>query len=68
MAYADVGAIRRIDTARWSRTYADIGGGLRFGLVRGPRNNVLQASLAFPLVREPGIDRVFLVLGNTVRF
>jgi hypothetical protein len=68
VAYADLGAIRRFDTGRWSRTYADVGGGLRVGLVRGARNNVVQATLAFPLVREPGIDRVFLVLGNTVRF
>ena len=27
VAYADAGAIRRTDTGRWSRTYADVGGG-----------------------------------------
>jgi len=68
VGYVDVGAVRRFDTGRWSRTFANVGGGLRFGSLKGSRGNVIQASIAVPLVREPGMDRVLLVLGNTVRF
>jgi hypothetical protein len=68
VAYADAGAVRRLDTGRWSRTYADAGAGLRFGSLKGARGNILQASIAFPLVRGDGIDGMQLVLGNAVGF
>jgi hypothetical protein len=68
VAYADAGAIRRFGTGRWSRTYANVGGGLRFGSLKGSRGNVMQASLAVPVVRDAGLARVQLVLGNSVRF
>jgi hypothetical protein len=68
VAYADAGAIRRFDTGHWSRLYANVGAGLRFGSLKGAHGNILEASLAFPLVREPGMDRVQLVLGNSVGF
>jgi hypothetical protein len=68
VVYADAGAIRRFDTGRWSRTYADVGVGLRFGSLKGGQRSVIQASVAFPLVPDEGTDRAVLVLGNTVRF
>lgn len=68
VGYFDAGAIRRFDTGRWSRIYVDVGGGLRFGSLRASRHNVLQASIAVPLVRDADTARIFLVLGNTVRF
>jgi hypothetical protein len=68
VAYADAGAIRRADTGRWSRTYANIGAGLRFGNLKSAHSRLLQVSLAMPLVREPGMNRVLLVLGSPVGF
>ncbi len=68
VGYADAGAIRRFDTGRWSRTYANVGAGLRFGSLKGGQNSVVQASVAFPLVRDKGMDRALVVFGNTVRF
>jgi hypothetical protein len=68
VAYADAGAIRRLDTGRWSRTYANVGTGLRFGNLKGGSSSVIQASIAFPLVRDAGMGRAVVVLGNTVRF
>jgi hypothetical protein len=68
VAYVDAGAIRRADTGRWSRTYANIGAGLRFGVLKSGGGNLLLVSVATPLVREPGIDRLLLVLGNSLGF
>ena len=68
VAYLDAGAIRRADTGSWSRTYANVGAGLRFGLLKSSRGSLILVSVAMPLVRDPGIDRVLLVLGNSVAF
>ena len=68
VAYLDAGAIRRADTGNWSRTYANVGAGLRFGLLKSSRGTLILVSVAMPLVRDPGIDRVLLVLGNSVGF
>jgi len=66
--YADVGAIRRLDTGRWSRTYANVGGGLRFGDLKSSLGRIVLITVATPLVREPGLDRYQLVVGNIVKF
>jgi len=68
VAYIDAGAIRRADTGAWSGTYANVGAGLRFGLLKSGRGNLILVSVAMPIVREPGIDRLLLVLGNSVGF
>ncbi len=68
VAYLDAGAIRRADTGQWSRTYANIGGGLRFGNLKSARSRLLQLSVAVPIVREPGMDRLLLVLGSPITF
>jgi len=68
VAYADAGAIRRFDTGRWSRTYADAGLGLRFGNLKSSFGKVFSLTIAFPLVRDPGMDSYQIVFGNTFRF
>lgn len=66
--YADAGAIHRLDGQGWSRTYADIGGGLRFGDLKSSLGRVVYLTLAYPLVKEPGQDKWQVVVGNTVKF
>ena len=68
VAYLDAGAIRRADTGMWSRVYANVGAGLRFGQLKSGRGNLVLVSVAMPIVRDPGIDRLLLVLGNSVGF
>lgn len=68
VAYADAGAIRRFDTGSWSKTYADVGAGLRFGNLKSAFGRVIQFTVAVPLVREPGMDTYQIVVGNVVRF
>lgn len=66
--YADAGAIRRIDGLGWTRTYADVGGGLRFGDLKSSLGRVVYLTMAYPLVKEAGQDKWQVVVGNTVRF
>ena len=68
VAYADAGLIRRSDTGRWSRTYANVGGGLRFGRPKSARGSLLQVSVAMPIAPDAGVDRLLVVLGNSVGF
>ncbi len=67
-AFADVGAIRNLKPGAWSRTYADLGGGLRVGDLKSSLGRVVYIYLARPLVWEPGQDRWQLLFGNIVRF
>lgn len=66
--YADAGAIRRLDTGRWSRTYLDVGGGLRFGDLKSSVGRLFLVTVAYPLRREPGMAASQIVIGNVVRF
>lgn len=68
VVYADAGAIRRLDGQGWSRTYADVGGGLRFGDLKSSLGRVVYLTMAYPLVKEPGQDKWQIVVGNVVRF
>ncbi|MDP1832212.1 MAG: hypothetical protein Q8K67_09150 [Geothrix sp.] len=68
VVYADVGAIHRRDGGGWSRTYANLGGGFRFGDLKSSLGKVVLVTVAFPLVREPGQDRYQIVVGNVVQF
>jgi hypothetical protein len=68
VAFLDAGAIRRADTGRWSRTYANLGGGLRFGDLKSSLGRVFLVTVAYPLVRDPGMDRYQVVIGNVVKF
>lgn len=66
--YADAGALRRLDGMGWTRTYADVGAGLRFGDLKSSLGRVVLLTVAVPTVREPGQDRYQVVVGNVVRF
>lgn len=68
VVYADAGAIHRLDGQGWSRTYADIGAGLRFGDLKSSLGRVVLLTVAYPLVKEPGQNKWQLVVGNSVRF
>jgi len=68
VAYADAGAIRRLAPGGWSRVYADVGGGLRLGNLRGAYGQVLYFTLARPLVRTPSVPNHQFVVGDQVRF
>ncbi len=45
-----------------------MGGGFRFGDLKSSLGKVVLLTVAFPLVREPGLDRYQLVVGNVVHF
>ncbi|MEW6758496.1 MAG: hypothetical protein AB1347_09775 [Acidobacteriota bacterium] len=68
VAYADAGAVRRFSERGWSRTFADVGFGLRLGNLKSAFSNVLLVTVAFPLVDGPGVDDYQVVVGNVVRF
>lgn len=52
----------------WTRTYADVGAGLRIGNLKGTTSRVITLTVAAPLVREEGVDGWLVVAGNTIRF
>ncbi|WP_257308804.1 hypothetical protein [Geothrix fuzhouensis] len=68
VAYADIGAIRRTDTGRWSRTYADVGGGLRLGNLKSSVGRVFLLTVAYPLVRDPGTEHHQFIVSDVVKF
>ncbi len=68
VAYADAGALRRADTGGWSRTYMDMGAGLRLGNLKSSIGRVFLITIAFPLVRDLGTDHHQFVIGNLVKF
>jgi hypothetical protein len=67
VTYADVGQIRRLDTSVWGPTLADAGVGLRLGDVRSAYGGVIYVTFAWPLVKQPGAEREF-VIGNILNF
>ena len=67
VGYADAGAVRQAD-GRFTKTYADVGAGLRFGNLKSTFGPVLAISVAVPLVKEPGVDNYQIVVGNVIRF
>ncbi|HEX9080691.1 MAG TPA: hypothetical protein VF768_00360 [Holophagaceae bacterium] len=68
VVYADAGAIRRLDGTGWTRPYADLGAGLRFGDLKSSLARVVLLTVAVPLTRQPGQDRYQVLVGNTARF
>ena len=68
VAYADAGAIRRTDTGRWSRTYVDVGGGLRLGNLKSSVGRVFLLTVAFPLVRDPWTEHHQFIASDIVKF
>jgi len=67
VAYADAGAIRTAD-GHFTKTYANVGAGLRFGNLKSTFGRVLTISVAVPLVKAPGVDNYQIVVGNVIRF
>jgi len=68
VVYADGGAIRRADTGQWSRTYVDVGGGLRLGNLKSSIGRVFLLTVAYPLVRDPGTEHHQFIVSDIVRF
>jgi hypothetical protein len=67
-AFVDLGAIRRLDGQGWSKTYADVGVGLRLGNLKSSVGRVILLSVAAPLNREPYQARWQFTVGNAMRF
>lgn len=68
VAYADSAQIREIDPNHWSQIYADVGGGIRIGNLRGAYGEVYYFTIAHPLVRAPGVPATQFVAGDIVHF
>lgn len=68
VAFADAGIIQRPDQNSWSRFYANVGVGLRLGNLKSAFGRVIIVAVAFPLVREPGLDSSQIVVGRQARF
>jgi hypothetical protein len=64
--YGDAGSIAT-PAGGWTRTYADLGAGLRFGNLKGTTSRVISLSISVPLVREAGVDRYQIVAGTAQR-
>ncbi|MCX7831041.1 MAG: hypothetical protein N2445_08305, partial [Acidobacteria bacterium] len=67
VAYFDSGAIKQAG-AGWSKTYANVGFGLRLGNLKSAFGHIILVSVAVPLVKEKGMDSYQLVFGNFIRF
>ena len=67
-AFVDLGSVRRMDGQGWSRTYSDVGFGLRLGNLKSSVGRVILLTVAVPLNREPYQDRWQFSVGNTMRF
>lgn len=68
VAFFDAGRIDAPGAGGWSRTFSDIGGGLRFGNLRGAFASVIYVTAAVPLVRPDGISAYQIVVGDVVDF
>jgi len=68
VVFADAGAVRRLETGRWSTTYADAGGGLRIGNLKSSFGRVVVATIAFPLVGGAGVNDFEVFVGNEIPF
>jgi hypothetical protein len=66
--FMDLGSVRRMDGEGWSRTYSDVGFGLRLGNLKSSIGRVILLNVAVPLNREPYQNRWQFSIGNTVRF
>jgi len=67
-AFLDLGSVRRMDGQGWSRTYSDVGVGLRLGNLKSSAGRVILLSVAMPLNREPYQSRWQFTIGNAMRF
>jgi hemolysin activation/secretion protein len=63
VSYLDVGGVRELSTGHWSKTYASIGAGLRIGNLKSSFGRVITLTVATPIVREPGVEKIQIVIG-----
>ncbi len=68
VGYIDAGAVREIGGGGWTKTYANVGFGLRMGNLKSAFGHIVLATIAFPLVKEKGMDSYQIVFGNYIRF
>lgn len=68
VAYADVGAIRRIDGEGWTKPLGSLGGGFRIGDLKSSLGNIFYLTVAVPLSRDPLNDRYQLNLSSVMTF
>jgi hypothetical protein len=62
VSYLDAGGVKDLSTDRWSRSYASAGGGLRIGNLKSSIGRVMSLTVAAPIVREPGVKGVQILL------
>jgi outer membrane protein assembly factor BamA len=67
-AFVDLGSVHRMDGEGWSRTYSDVGVGLRLGNLKSSLGRVILLSVAVPLNKEPYQNRWQFTIGNAMRF
>jgi outer membrane protein assembly factor BamA len=67
-AFVDFGSVRRFDGEGWTRTYSDVGIGLRLGNLKSSMGRVILLSVAVPLNKEPYQNRWQFTIGNSMRF
>jgi hypothetical protein len=68
VAFADVGAIHRLDGRGWTSPYPDLGGGLRLGDLKSSLGQVVLITASHPLTRTDGQGGWQLAIGNIVQF
>ncbi len=68
VGYMDAGAIRAFGASGWGKTYSDVGGGLRFGNLKARTAQVLELTVAVPLVKTPLTKGYEIVAGTVIRF
>jgi len=64
VGYFDIGSARELGSGYWSKIYASVGAGLRFGNLKSSIGRVIHLTIAFPLVREPGVRIFQIVFGE----
>jgi hypothetical protein len=67
-AFVDFGSVHRFDGEGWTRTYSDVGFGLRLGNLKSSIGRVILLSVAVPLYKEPYQNRWQFTVGNAMRF
>lgn len=68
IVYIDTGALRKIDTGSWSRIFADIGAGLRFGNLKSSSGRIILCTIACPFRKEERDAPYRLFIGTEISF
>jgi hypothetical protein len=68
VGFVDLGAIHTFSAGSWGSPYSDVGFGLRFGNLKSRVSQVIEFTIAFPLVKTPETKGYEIVVGNVLRF